>query len=233
MIPKIIHIAWNDKQVLESTSPLIVNGLRKLVDLNPDWVLQISDDADIDAYLQDKMAEDYALAKDLHIVAKTDIWRLYKMFLDGGLYVDIDRLCNVPLSTIVDEKTRQVLPTCRNFDFSHDMMLSAPHNPIYRAAIRHWLARRRAGADSIYFLGAQTYMHAITETLFGGIIDTNPGEKAFEQMRAAINMVEGLKCIPENPPHQTTLFKGYAGDWEKMKRDFYAANGLRHWTGEW
>lgn len=233
MIPKIIHMAWNDKEVLKSDAPLIKHGLKKLVELNPDWDLQISDDADIEAYLQEKMAEDYELAQPLHIVAKTDIWRLYKMFLEGGLYIDIDRLCNLPLSKLIDENTRQVLPTCRNHDFSHDFMLSAPHNPIYRSAIRHWLGRRKLGADSIYFLGAQTYMHAITETLFGGIIDTNPGEEVMQQMRGAVNMVQGLKCIMEVPPHRTVIHEGFAGNWEQMKRDFYAQNGLRHWTGEW
>ena len=103
MIPKIIHIAWNDKEVLKSDAPLIKHGLKKLVELNPDWDLQISDDADIEAYLQEKMAEDYELAQSLHIVAKTDIWRLYKMFLEGGLYIDIDRLCNMPLSKLIDD----------------------------------------------------------------------------------------------------------------------------------
>lgn len=233
MIPKIIHIAWNDKEVLKSDAPLIKHGLKKLVELNPDWDLQISDDADIEAYLQEKMAEDYELAKSLHIVAKTDIWRLYKMFLEGGLYIDIDRLCNLPLSRLIDDDTRQILPTCRNHDFSHDFMLSAPGNPIYRNAVRAWLARRRDGHDSIYFLGAQTYMHVITHTFFDTIIDTNPGEEVFDRMRRAINAVPGLKCIEEDPPHRTVIHDSFAGNWEQMKRDFYAQNGLHHWTGEW
>jgi len=233
MIPKIIHIAWNDKEVLKSDALLIKHGLKKLVELNPDWDLQISDDADIEAYLQEKMAEDYELAKSLHIVAKTDIWRLYKMFLEGGLYLDIDRLCNVPLAGLIDADTRQVLPTCRNHDFSHDFMLSAPGNLIYRNAVRAWLARRKDGHDSIYFLGAQTYMHVITHTFFDTIIDTNPGEEVFDRMRRAINAVPGLKCIEEDPPHRTVIHDGFAGNWEQMKRNFYAQNGLRHWTGEW
>lgn len=233
MIPKIIHIAWNDKEVLKSDAPLIKHGLKKLVELNPDWDLQISDDADIEVYLQEKMAEDYELAKPLHIVAKTDIWRLYKMFFEGGLYIDIDRLCNVPLAGLIDTDTRQVLPTCRNHDFAHDFMLSAPGNPIYKNAVRAWLARRKDGHDSIYFLGAQTYMHVITHTLFDTIIDTNPGDEMFDRMRKAINAVPGLKCIEEDPPHRTVIHEGFVGNWEQMKRDFYAQNGLRHWTGEW
>ena len=229
MIPKIIHVAWNDKEVLKSDALLVKCGIKRLVELNPDWELQISDDADIEAYLQEKMAEDYELAKPLHMMAKTDIWRLYKMFLEGGLYINIDRLCNIPLSRLIDEDTRQILPTCASLNFSNDFMLSAPHNPIYRTAIRHWLGRRKQGADSIYFLGAQTYMHAITETLFGGIIDANPGEEVFDQMRDAVNMVQGLKCIKEYPPHRTVIHEGFAGDWNQMRRDFFEQNGLRHW----
>lgn len=235
MIPKIIHAAWKDKQVLQNPSPMIVYGWKRLADMNPTWRFEISDDADIDAYLQDKMGSDYELVADSSVVAKSDIWRLYKMFLEGGLYVDIDRYCNVSLDEIIPEGIKQILPTCRNHDFSHDVMLTAPGNPIFGNAIDAYLVRRKEGHTNIYFLGAQTYMHAITQTIFGRIIDTNPGQEMFEQMRNAIDASGIIKTFPEDPPHQTLLYRGQDApqDWEALKRGFYKEHGLRHWTGEW
>ena len=37
MIPKIVHLTWKTKDILDSDSLIIVNGARKLVDMNPDW----------------------------------------------------------------------------------------------------------------------------------------------------------------------------------------------------
>ena len=235
MIPKIIHAAWKNKDVLNNPSPMIVHGWKRLVDMNPEWRFEISDDAEIDSYLQDRMGEDYALVADASIVAKTDIWRLYKMLYEGGLYVDIDRYCNVRLDEVIPEGIKQILPVCRNYDFSHDIMLSEPGSLIFSTAIQAYLTRRKEGHSNIYFLGAQTYMHAITYACFGKIVDTNPGEEQFQWLRECLDQTGVLMTYLEDPPHHTFLYReGEAPqDWEGLKRTFYAQNGLRHWTGEW
>lgn len=61
-IPKIAHVAWKTKDVVDSKSPLIVNGLRKLIDLNPDWTVTVHDDNDVDEYLKNVLNKrDYNL----------------------------------------------------------------------------------------------------------------------------------------------------------------------------
>ena len=36
------------------------------------------------------------------------------------------------------------------------------------------------------------------------------------------------------PPNDTIIYKGNIGDeLEVLKRDFYAKEGIKHWTGEW
>src|SRR6056300_1250593 len=116
MIPKIVHVTWKTKDILQSNSSLIQNGLKKLVELNPDWEVRVYDDSDIDTYLQQNLSADYDLIKDDHIVAKSDLWRLLKIYLEGGLYIDVDRLCNVKLSSIIDKETSWVLPTYKDSD---------------------------------------------------------------------------------------------------------------------
>ena len=109
-IPKIIHIAWKHKHILDSQSPLILNGLRKLIDINPYWQVTIYTDEEIDEYLKVTLQEiDYKLIQDKHVVAKTDIWRLLKLYLEGGLYIDIDRFCNIKLSELATDNIKWVL----------------------------------------------------------------------------------------------------------------------------
>lgn len=243
-IPKIVHLSWKTKDLLSSDAPIVINGMRQLADLNPDWEIQISDDQEVDEYLQKKLeASEYSLVKDLAIVPKTDIWRLIKMYFEGGLYVDVDRFWNLRLSDIVDEDIKQIIPTNKDFDFSHDFMLSAPGSPVFAAAIDMYFRRCKEGHDKVYFLGPQTYMHAVTYAVFGEIIDSNPGKEMFDRMRLIMDSHEFLKTFREDGPYNTVCYQdGRNGiradgiktiDWEMQKRDLYKSNNIKHWTGEW
>jgi mannosyltransferase OCH1-like enzyme len=236
MIPKIVHLTWKTKDIIDSHSPMIVNGVRRLIDMNPDWQVTVYDDNEIDSYLREWLdANDYRLIQDTHIVAKSDIWRLYKIYLEGGMYVDIDRLCNKSLSSFITDDVRWVLPTCRDYDFSHDVMISEPGNPVFFEAIKLYFQRRQEGNTNVYFLGSQTYMHAITHTLFGKVINTDPGIEVFKSMRQEIERIPFIKMFREDPPNETILFDGSKEtfDHEALKRSLYNDTGIKHWTGEW
>ena len=236
MIPKIVHMSWKSKDVIGSNAELIKNGLRNLIDLNPDWDVQISTDEEVAAYLNKVLSEpDYTLVKNIGVVPQTDIWRLLKLFYEGGAYIDIDRLCNKPLSNLTEPGVKWVLPTCEDNDFSHDFMMTLAGNPAIANVIKLYFERRRSGYDSVYFLGAQTYMHGITHSLFGEMIDTNPGKEKFEWIRNEIDKMPFIKLHRESLPNDTVIYKGdvSAVSWETMKRQFYKENQIKHWTGEW
>lgn len=236
MIPKIIHISWKDKSVINSQSDLIVNGLKNLIALNPGWDVQISTDEEVDAYLKRVLDDaDYALIADVGIVAKTDLWRLIKLLEVGGVYIDIDRLCNKPLDPLLEDGVKWVLPICGDMDFSHDFMMTAPGNPAYANTIKLYLDRRRAGHTNIYFLGAQTYMHGVTYTLLGEMIDSNPGVERFDKIREHLSSIPFIRAHQELPPSDTVMYQGdiTPEGWESMKREFYKENQIKHWTGEW
>lgn len=236
MIPKVIHMSWKDRSVVDSQSDLIVNGLKNLIELNPGWHVQISTDDEVDAYLKTAMQpSDYLLIQDEGIVAKTDIWRLFKLFYEGGVYLDIDRLCNKPLDDLLEDGIKWVLPTCEDVDFSHDFMMTEAGNPAYAATIQLYLNRRREGHKNIYFLGAQTYMHAVTHMLLGQAVNTNPGVEKFDEIRGKIKHLPFIKLVRESLPNKTAIYDGDIdqASWEVMKRKFYAENNVKHWTGEW
>jgi hypothetical protein len=215
---------------------MILNGVRKLIDLNPDWQVTVYDDNEIDSYLRSVLdASDYRMIQDAHIVVKSDIWRLFKLYCEGGMYMDIDRLCNKSLSSFITDDVRWVLPTCRDYDFSHDVMISEPGNPVYFETIKLYLQRRREGHTNVYFLGPQTYMHSITTTVLGTLINTDPGIEVFEWMRGEFSKTPYIKMFREDPPYNTLLFEGSSDifNHEAMKRTLYNDTGIKHWTGEW
>lgn len=236
MIPKKIHLAWINKNLLDSDSPLITHGVKNLIELNPEWEVTFYDDEEIDAYLKEKLdALLYDLIADKHPVQKTDLWRLIKIYTEGGLYTDIDRFCDTPLDDLVDEKTKWVLPICRNYDFSHDFMMSVPFNPAFETCINLYIDRLTRGYNNIYFLGAQTYMHALTASIMGEMINTNPGKDAFDAIKDKLAELEFIKVCEENPPYHTVIYRNgeLNLDWEQEKRKLYAEFGLRHWSNEW
>jgi hypothetical protein len=242
-IPKQIHIAWNDPNVLESKSPLIVNGLKQLATLNPEWNITISTDQDIDSYLKSILdPNDYKLVENTHIVEKSDLWRLFKIYFEGGMYVDIDRFCNVKLSEVIPDNILCVLPTCLDNDFSQDIMISAPGNKIYEQTINLILQRRAEGHTNTYFLGPQTFMHGVTLTLFNQMINTNPGKEVLEDMRKVISETKTIISYREYPPYNTFIYKHNKDsfftddgviDHESLKRRFYKESNIKHWTNEW
>lgn len=237
-IPKIIHIAWNTKDILEKKHVFPKNCIQNVCNLAPDWTPVISDDDDIEQYLKDKLdCSDYFLLKKKHIVEKVDVWRLLKIYYEGGLYTDVDRLCNVSINSLINENTRCVLPTCADHDFSQDFMCSSPGNPIYLETLKLNLERRYQGVTDIYLLGPQTYMHGVTKTLFGEMIPASPGVETFNQIRNYLNSVGFVTTYREDTHFNTIMYrpenKQIDFDFLEMKKDFYWKCGLKHWDGDW
>ena len=234
-IPRKIHISWKRKDVAHNQSPLILNGLKNLIDLNPDWTVEISDDHDVEKYLKENLSQsDFKLIKDRHVVEKLDLWRLLKIYNEGGLYTDIDRYHNIPLSEIIPLEVKCVLPTYLDVDFSQDLMLGVSGHPIQKEAIKLNTGRRRAGCKSIYHLGPITYMHAVSNFLIGEEVDSDPGLPLFQILRDAVAEKPGFKTYREVPPNDTLTFcynkETFKCGNGKQKDEFYREFGVRHWS---
>ena len=237
-IPRRVHVTWKSKDILDNQSPVILNGLRNVVDLNPDWTVEISDDDDLEEYLRNNLSwNDYELLKYRSMVEKTDVWRLLKLYNEGGMYIDIDRYYNIPLHEILEPHITALLPTNQDFDFSQDFMLSAPQNPIYAAALQHNLQARRRGERRVYLLGAQGFMLATTAVIMEGVaISSDPGVETFEKIRQKLSQLTFIKTYRETPPNDTMVFRFDPNTWRagngKDKLEFYAEFGVRHWVSQ-
>jgi hypothetical protein len=236
MIPKIVHISWLSKNILENKSKLIQNGLVNLVKLNPDWNVIIHNDDEVNEYLYAHMdAQDFKLIETDKIVPKTDVWRLIKLYREGGAYTDIDRYCNISFSSFLTDQIKCVLPTCLDYGFSHDFMMSEPKNPIYLETYK-LLIERRKHTNNVYFLGPQTYMHSVTKCLTGSMIDMNPGINKFNYIREEISHMPFILTYREDLPYSSIICREKTGDYEEWKRqkiELYHECGLNHWTGDW
>lgn len=236
MIPKIVHVSWKNKSILQSKSPLIQEGIVNLIQLNPNWKVTIYDDEDVNEYLRQSMdTRDFKLIENDHIVAKTDIWRLIKLYREGGMYLDIDRYCDIKFDDYFSNEIKCVLPMCLDFSFSHDFMMSEIANPIYLETYK-LLIQRRYETNHIYFLGPQTYMHGITKVLMGKMIDMHPDINTIQEIRETIESMPFVYTYREELPYHSVICRnkqGHYDTWKKQKQELYKDYELQHWTGDW
>jgi hypothetical protein len=230
-IEKKIHISWKNKNILHTNYSIIQNGIMCLKRLNPDYDFQIYDDYDIEQYLQENLSsQDYSLIQTKKIVEKTDLWRLLKIYLEGGVYCDIDRFCNKSFSHILKKPdTKCILPMWFDTDFSQDLMISCSKNIIHKRAIELNLERRRKDPfhkDLSYF-GPITYFHAVTEILVGKQLERDPPKEILQLLRTIIQNSKYLETFREEPDFHTILYEGrpLLNDKEEM----YKNQGIQHW----
>ena len=234
-IPKKIHLSWKNKDILNSNYELIKKGPKNLELLNPDWGIEVYDDDDINKLLRDTIGKNnWNLIKDRKITEKTDLWRLIKTYQEGGLYIDIDRYIDTPLSEIINKKTAMFLPTFQDVDFSQDFILTCPKNPIIGKAIANNL-NYRLKDESLFFLAVQSYMHSVSEVLTGKAVDRGNNPEYFNNIRNRIDSCEHLETFREIGPEYHTLYRNLAGDFnakifEKDKADFYNGESVIHWN---
>ena len=237
-IPKKIHISWKDKSILESSNQLAVNGIQNIIKMNPNWELKISDDNEVESYLKTFLSKiDYELIKDAPIVTKVDTWRLLVTINEGGLYMDIDRHANKNLDDCIEENVKCVLPIHSNhgkiIDFSQDIMISAPENPLHKAALDLLLRRRRSGWTDILTLAPITYFHALTKLIYGHSLERYPNEEICKNLISKINNSKHIQTFVETPPQETFIFKYNKESFNigngLGKEAMYNESGVEHW----
>ncbi|MBU2996543.1 hypothetical protein KO500_08855 [Cellulophaga baltica] len=235
-IPKIIYVSWKTKDILDNQSPIILNGVSNLKKLNPNYILEISDDNDIEVYLKENLKSwDYIKIKNKKIVEKVDLWRLLKIYNEGGIYVDIDRYCNISFNDIIKEGTKCILPTYANVDFSQDIMISAKGNPIFKKVIERNLKKRLLlNPRGVFHLGPPLYMRAVTKAVFGKSYKRKPGSEIMEKFRALLTDAKHFQTYKEMLPNDSLIYKHDNTTFKKGnglgKDDFYKSQNIKTWS---
>lgn len=234
-IPKKIHLSWKNKNVLDSNYSLIKKGAKNLELLNPDWDIEVNDDEDVNRYIRDNIGKSsWELLKDRKITEKTDLWRLLKIRKEGGLYVDIDRYIDTPLSEIIKSSTSCVIPTFQDVDFSQDFVLSCSNNPMIERAISYNLLNRKNG-KKLFDIAVCSYMYGLSELLCGQKVERGKNPEYFNDIRKKIDTCEYLETFREIGPEYHILYRNISGNFnmqtfEKDKADFYNGESVTHWN---
>jgi mannosyltransferase OCH1-like enzyme len=235
-IPKVIHVSWKTKNILNNKSPIILNGLVNLKKLNPDYKLEISDDNDVEIYLKSKLKKwDYLKIKNKKIVEKIDLWRLFKIYNEGGIYVDIDRYCNISFENIIKNETKCILPTHGDIDFSQDLMISCRKNPIFKKAIEYNLASRfLINPRGVFHLGPPIYMKAVTECVFDIRIKRKPGSEVMDNLRISLQNSKHFQTYKETLPNDSLIFNYNKETFQNGnglgKEEFYKSQNITTWS---
>ena len=228
-IEKKIHISWKMKDILDLDFTVIKQGIKQLKELNPEYIFEISDNDDVDNFIKKHISnDDYHLIKDKNIVEKVDLWRLLKIYHEGGFYMDIDRLCNIPFKDIINSEHKCLLPMYGDIDFAQDIMMSSSKNIIFKEAIDLNLKRRREGCTDILSLGPITYFHAITKILLGKQIPRYPSKDNLIKLRSIISNCKYLSTFREVPLYNTLVYRGPHISFDKA--EFYKYCDVNHWT---
>ncbi|WP_238367974.1 tetratricopeptide repeat protein [Mesobacterium pallidum] len=132
-IPRRIVQFWDSPEVPDQVEALAAETRA----LNPGYDFRRYDERTAAAYLHDKGEEAALVAYQLspHAAAKSDILRLAVLYHDGGVYMDADDRCLVPLDEILPNGTRIVAYQEDLISVGNNFLAAAPGDPVFRAAL--------------------------------------------------------------------------------------------------
>lgn len=147
---KNIYMCCKDKSLVPSK---VVNTWKKL---NPDYDVHLYDDKECYDFINTQFGLNYAeFFKDIPSgPIKADFWRLCVLFINGGVYADIDLEPLVPLSEIIAEDA--CFCTVLNFQVIHifqAFIFSTKHNAILKLCIDFMYSLKNKTFDYWQFSG--------------------------------------------------------------------------------
>lgn len=109
MIKSILQ-TWKEKDI-QSFPPLYKICQPSWQAYNPDWKYVMFDDNDIDLFVKTNFPVYYTdiFCKYDKIILKVDIFRYLYLFINGGVYSDMDSECLLPLDGLVNGTTADIM----------------------------------------------------------------------------------------------------------------------------
>jgi hypothetical protein len=126
LIPKKIYQSWKTKNLPEKMAQIV----NRTKELNADYDYELWDDKECRQFLLDNFGQNYANAFDILIPGafKCDFWRYAVLYINGGVYMDIDMVPSLPFREILRDNDQFVSIVDRKFIFK-------PKSDIYQAFI--------------------------------------------------------------------------------------------------
>ncbi len=197
-IPKKIYQSWKSKNLTGKMADIVL----KTQELNPEYEYELYDDVECREFIFEHFGINYANAFDILIPGafKCDFWRYAKLYVDGGVYMDIDMVPLVPFREIIkpsdeflsvaDLETADFFKGIINLPGIFQSFIACkPKHPILMYALQLSfanIATRRAGiADSLSITGPVTM--GVSLNLFWEKMDTHS--------RISAGVYEGVRLL--------------------------------------
>jgi mannosyltransferase OCH1-like enzyme len=138
LIPKVIYQTWKTKN-LDLPLQMVRNNIQKR---NPDYEMVLFDDEDIERWIINTFQQNnliYNTYKKLKVgAARADFWRYLILYINGGVYLDIDSDITGSLDLLIEPKDQAIVSRERYSGNSHFIqwcLMFAPNHPILLKAI--------------------------------------------------------------------------------------------------
>jgi len=130
-IPKIIYQTWKTKTLDKK----VQNIRKKIQILNPNYKMRLFDDNDIEIWIKSNFDNGiiYDTYKKLKVGAgKADFWRYLILYMNGGIYLDIDSDIVRPLDLLINNNDNAIISKQKygDSDFVQWCLMFSPKHPI-------------------------------------------------------------------------------------------------------
>jgi hypothetical protein len=206
MIPKIIHLTYKHAPPM-----YVLDRWRKL---NPDYTIDFSLDADCLKFMKENCSPEVVrfyqeIGNPMYM---SDLWRLVKLYKEGGVYADIDLVPYVPLDELFkDSYSLYSNLSAEPNSIFQALLATTPKNPIILKCIESFLTNRPYLAGN----GPTRDMYSV----FAKILEVS----GISSERPYFTVVDG-------EPHTIYLFTEHLGD------DLFYLNQVKNayvtWSGK-
>lgn len=112
-VPKVIHQIYSDKNL----SPELLENIKQLKLMNPNWSYKLHDDHDIESYIKlhyPNLLSTYHKINPIYGAAKADFFRYLLIYNEGGVYLDIKSSASKPFDEIIRNEDLYLLSHWKN-----------------------------------------------------------------------------------------------------------------------
>lgn len=115
--------------------------IKSFIDLNPDYEWLFMDDARCDQFIKDNFNKKfYDMYNSLpYGVMRADVWRVCVVYVYGGIYVDTDCECIVPLNEWINNYSLITAEEVSNGDLANFAFAAKPKHPALLSSINRFV----------------------------------------------------------------------------------------------
>jgi mannosyltransferase OCH1-like enzyme len=187
-IPKVIYQTWETKEL----HPNCIIARDQIQKLNPEYEIILYDSMERDQFIRYNFDEyTYKCFSQLNIGAsKADFWRYCILYINGGVYLDLDADITCSLDTLIREDDQCIITRESHkgifnqwiliFDKGHPIMKKAIENCCYNIS-------NRTTNDIFYLTGPQLFTKSVNEIL--SILYDKPVDNLYDEPDESLNVV--------------------------------------------